>query len=72
MIEDHPIFLESMRFIRSKISQNNFTELEIKVLERLIHTSGDFSIQNLLILGSRELGNFKNFSSSQMKKTFPR
>ena len=49
MIEDHPIFLESMRYIRSKISQNNFTELEIKVLERLIHTSGDFSIQNLLI-----------------------
>ena len=49
MIEDHPIFLESMRFIRSKISQNNFTELETKVLERLIHTSGDFSIQNLLI-----------------------
>ena len=49
MIEDHPIFLESMRFIRSKISQNNLTELETKVLERLIHTSGDFSIQNLLI-----------------------
>ena len=48
MLEDHPIFLESMRFIRSKISQNNFTELETKVLERLIHTSGDFSIQNLL------------------------
>ena len=48
MIEDHPIFLKSMRFIRSKISQNNFTELETKVLERLIHTSGDFSIQNLL------------------------
>ena len=41
MIEDHPIFLESMRFIRSKISQNNFTELETKVLERLIHTSGE-------------------------------
>ena len=49
MLEDHPIFLESMRFIRSKLSQNNFKELETKVLERLIHTSGDFSIQNLLI-----------------------
>ena len=49
MFEDHPIFLESMRFIRSKLSQNNFNELEKKVLERLIHTSGDFSIQNLLI-----------------------
>ena len=49
MLEDHPIFLESIRFIRSKLSQNNFKELEAKVLERLIHTSGDFSIQNLLI-----------------------
>ena len=49
MIEDHPIFLESMRFIRSKLSHNNLQEKEIRVLERLIHTSGDFSIQNLLI-----------------------
>ena len=49
MIEDHPIFLESMRFISSKLSHNNFNEKETKVLERLIHTSGDFSIQNLLI-----------------------
>ena len=49
MIEDHPIFLESMRFIRSKLDQNNFKEQETQVLERLIHTSGDFSIQNLLI-----------------------
>jgi len=53
MIEDHPIFLESMRFIRSKISKNNFTKLETKVLERLIHTSGDFSIQNLLIFSEK-------------------
>tara|TARA_Y100000589_G_scaffold148446_1_gene141876 strand:- start:117 stop:740 length:624 start_codon:yes stop_codon:yes gene_type:complete len=49
MLEDHPIFLESMRFIRSRLHQNNFKELETKVLERLIHTSGDFSIQKLLI-----------------------
>ena len=53
MIEDHPIFLESMTFIRSKISKNNFTELETKVLERLIHTSGDFSIQNLLTFSEK-------------------
>ena len=48
MLEDHPIFLESMRFIRSQLSQNNFKGLETKVLERLIHTSGDFSVQNLI------------------------
>ena len=49
MSEDHPIFLESMRFIKSKLSHNNLKEQETRVLERLIHTSGDFSIQNLLI-----------------------
>ena len=48
MIKDHPIYLESIRFIRSKLIKNNFNYLENKVLERLVHTSGDFNIQNLL------------------------
>ena len=48
MIKDHPIFLESIRFIRSNLMENNFNYLEKKVLERLVHTSGDFNIQKLL------------------------
>ena len=48
MIKDHPIFLESIKFIRSKLTNNNFNCIESKVLERLIHTSGDFHIQDLL------------------------
>ena len=48
MIKDHPIFLESIRFIRSNLIKNNFNDLENKVLERLVHTSGDFNIQKLL------------------------
>ena len=48
MLRDHPIFLESIRFIKSNLSKNNFNYLENKVLERLIHTSGDFSIEHLL------------------------
>ena len=48
MINDHPIFLESIRYIRSNLKENNFNYLENKVLERLVHTSGDFNIQNLL------------------------
>jgi len=48
MIKDHPIFLESIRFIRSNLCENNFNYLENKVLERLVHTSGDFNIQKLL------------------------
>jgi len=52
MIKDHPIFLESIHFIRSKLPKNNLNELQNQVLERLIHTSGDFSIQNLLKFSS--------------------
>jgi len=48
MVIDHPIFLESIKYIKSKLAVNDFNYLENKVLERLIHTSGDFSIQNLL------------------------
>ncbi len=48
MIKDHPIFLESIRFIKSNLIKNNLNYLENKVLERLVHTSGDFKIQNLL------------------------
>ena len=48
MVIDHPIFLESIRFIRSHLKANELNYLEKKVLERLVHTSGDFSVQNLI------------------------
>ena len=48
MIEEHPIFLESLTYIRSHLAENNFNYIENKILERLIHTSGDFNIQDLL------------------------
>jgi len=48
MVIDHPIFLESIRFIRSRLAANDLNYLEKKVLERLVHTSGDFTVQNLL------------------------
>ena len=48
MIKDHPIFIESIRFIRSNLIKNNLNYLEKRVLERLVHTSGDFNIQKLL------------------------
>ena len=48
MIQDHPIFIESINFIRSNLEANNFNYLENKVLERLVHTSGDFNLQKLL------------------------
>ncbi len=48
MVIDHPIFLESIRFIRSHLGANDLNHLERKVLERLVHTSGDFSVQTLI------------------------
>ena len=48
MVIDHPIFLESIQFIRSHLEPNDLNYLEKKVLERLVHTSGDFSVQNLI------------------------
>ena len=48
MVIDHPIFLESIRFIRSRLAANDLNYLEKKVLERLVHTSGDFTVQNLV------------------------
>ena len=48
MVIDHPIFLESIKFIRSNLEVNDLNYLEKKVLERIIHTSGDFSVQNLI------------------------
>jgi len=48
MVIDHPIFLDSFRYIRSNLGANDLNFLEKKVLERLVHTSGDFSVQNLI------------------------
>ena len=48
MIKDHPIFIESINFIRSQLPTHNLNQLETNVLERLVHTSGDFSICSLL------------------------
>ena len=47
-MKDHPILIKSLSYIRSNLDKNNLNYLENKVLERLVHTSGDFNIQNLL------------------------
>ena len=66
---DHPIFLESIAYIKSELGGTGLDSLQQQVLERLIHSSGDFGLQaslrfspfsNLLFLGS-----CKNFSLSQ-------
>lgn len=45
---DHPIFLESIRFIQAHLDTTGLDPLEQKVLERLIHSSGDFELKSLI------------------------
>ena len=45
---DHPIFLESIRLIKARLGCTGLDPLQQQVLERLIHSSGDFSIVPLL------------------------
>ena len=45
---DHPIFLESIDFIQSRLGHTGLDPLQQQVLERLIHSSGDFTLQSLL------------------------
>ena len=45
---EHPIFLESVKYIRSQIGLTGLNSLQQSVLERIIHSSGDLSIQSYL------------------------
>ncbi len=50
---DHPIFTESMRLIREQLGDTGLDPLQQQVLERLIHSSGDFGLTPLLRFSSR-------------------
>ena len=45
---DHPIFIESIQFIRNELGDLALEPLQQRVLERMIHTSGDFAVRDLL------------------------
>ncbi len=46
--QDHPIFVESIRYIKNKLGFTGLEPLQQDVLERLIHSSGDFQIVSML------------------------
>ncbi len=48
MAQDHPIFTESIHRIRALLGDTGLQPLEQEVLERLVHSSGDPSIAELL------------------------
>ena len=43
---EHPIFLESVKYIRSKLGITGLDQVQQSILERIIHASGDFSLQS--------------------------
>ena len=44
MLQNHPIFTESIRLIRESLGETGLEPLQQHVLERLIHSSGDLKI----------------------------
>tara|TARA_B100000965_G_scaffold99730_1_gene81746 strand:+ start:103 stop:735 length:633 start_codon:yes stop_codon:yes gene_type:complete len=49
---EHPIFLESIKYIRSQIGLTGLNGFQQSVLERIIHSSGDLSMQSYLRFSS--------------------
>ncbi len=43
---EHPIFQESINFIRSRIGFTGLNQVQQSIVERMIHSSGDFSVQS--------------------------
>ena len=47
-IPEHPIFLESVKYIRSKVDLTGFDQVQKSIVERIIHSSGDFSLKSYI------------------------
>ncbi len=45
---EHPIFVESINYIRSKLGITGLDQVQQSILERIIHSSGDFSLQSCI------------------------
>ncbi len=43
---EHPIFQQSVNYIRSKIDLTGLDKVKRSIVERMIHASGDFSVQS--------------------------
>ena len=57
---EHPIFLESIQYIRSQIGLTGLDSIQQSVLERIIHSSGDLKMQSCLRFSSNACKNAIN------------
>ena len=55
--QEHPIFLESITYIRSKLGLTGLDTVQQSILERIIHSSGDFSLQSCIRFSPRACEN---------------
>ena len=54
---EHPIFLESIKYIRSKLGITGLDKVQQSILERIIHSSGDFSLESSIRFSPRACEN---------------
>ncbi len=57
---EHPIFIESIQYIRSQIGFTGLNKVQQSVLERIIHSSGDLKMQSCLRFSSNACENAIN------------
>ena len=57
---EHPIFIESIQYIRSQIGLTGLDSIQQSVLERIIHSSGDLKMQSCLRFSSNACKNAIN------------
>ncbi len=50
---EHPIFLESIKYIRSQLGMTGLDKIQQSILERIIHSSGDFTLQSCIRFSPR-------------------
>jgi precorrin-8X/cobalt-precorrin-8 methylmutase len=49
---EHPIFLESINYIRSKLGVTGLDPVQQSIVERIIHSSGDFGLKSCVRFSS--------------------
>ena len=64
---EHPIFLESITYIRSKLGVTGLDRVQQSILERIIHSSGDLSLQSCIRFSPRACENAINALKNNVK-----
>ena len=64
---EHPIFLESIKYIRSKLEITGLDRVQQTIVERIIHSSGDFSLQSCIRFSPKACENAINALKNHAK-----